>query len=72
MTTRISYINPIGTTIRATLVPPPVPLTDRYLGAASENADVSGNFWSEWQDLNLRPPRPERLRLLANLAISVP
>jgi hypothetical protein len=19
-----------------------------------------GYFWSEWQDLNLRPPRPER------------
>jgi hypothetical protein len=22
--------------------------------------DLSGDFWSEWQDLNLRPPRPER------------
>jgi hypothetical protein len=36
-------------------------------------------FWSEWQDLNLRPPRPERgalpdcatLRLMAGLITPV-
>jgi hypothetical protein len=27
--------------------------------------------WSEWQDLNLRPPRPERVSLTENLTISV-
>jgi hypothetical protein len=21
---------------------------------------ISAKYWSEWQDLNLRPPRPER------------
>src|SRR6516162_4617971 len=26
----------------------------------SELFDVEGESWSEWQDLNLRPPRPER------------
>jgi len=42
-------------------------------GVSAETADVArvlagghltrlqqGNEWSEWQDLNLRPPRPER------------
>src|ERR1700712_1244789 len=24
------------------------------------SAETSGKSWSEWQDLNLRPPRPER------------
>src|SRR6516225_10073022 len=26
----------------------------------AEAAGISANIWSEWQDLNLRPPRPER------------
>jgi hypothetical protein len=30
----------------------------KSLDTASE-ADTSGGLWSEWQDLNLRPPRPE-------------
>ena len=34
----------------ATLLRPPV----------SEKFDFVGEAWSEWQDLNLRPPRPER------------
>jgi hypothetical protein len=25
--------------------------------------DLSAKCWSEWQDLNLRPPRPERVAL---------
>jgi putative transposase len=41
-------------------------------------ADYKGEFrngpakcWSEWQDLNLRPPRPERVRPLKSSTISV-
>jgi hypothetical protein len=26
----------------------------------AKNPDLQGIVWSEWQDLNLRPPRPER------------
>ncbi len=26
----------------------------------AERDDISAKYWSEWQDLNLRPPRPER------------
>jgi hypothetical protein len=26
-----------------------------------EVINFSSDFWSEWQDLNLRPPRPERV-----------
>jgi hypothetical protein len=25
-----------------------------------QNVRECANYWSEWQDLNLRPPRPER------------
>jgi hypothetical protein len=42
------------------LVPVPVPVGDRYDEAVSELSDFTGVFLSEWQDLNLRPPRPER------------
>jgi hypothetical protein len=28
--------------------------------AVAEKGGVSAKCWSEWQDLNLRPPRPER------------
>jgi hypothetical protein len=42
-------------------------LLSRYLSDAHgphcsgcRNALITGEFWSEWQDLNLRPPRPER------------
>jgi hypothetical protein len=24
------------------------------------DVEISAKSWSEWQDLNLRPPRPER------------
>ena len=30
----------------------------------------SAKCWSEWQDLNLRPPRPERVRLRKNARYS--
>ena len=43
-----------------TLVPAPVPLIDKRSGAIFELVVLLGYFWSEWQDLNLRPPRPER------------
>src|SRR6266446_5006587 len=33
--------------------------------------DLSGDFWSEWQDLNLRPPRPERGALPSDRAASM-
>src|SRR4029077_6689811 len=29
-------------------------------GLAAQVLDLFGEYWSEWQDLNLRPPRPER------------
>jgi len=32
---------------------------------------IGAKYWSEWQDLNLRPPRPERVLPLKNLMISV-
>ena len=32
---------------------------------------IFAKYWSEWQDLNLRPPRPERGALPENLMISV-
>ena len=28
---------------------------------------IEGESWSEWQDLNLRPPRPERRALSLSL-----
>ena len=33
---------------------------DLVAEAVAERDDVSAKCWSEWQDLNLRPPRPER------------
>jgi hypothetical protein len=30
------------------------------LGTANDQNKKSNDFWSEWQDLNLRPLRPER------------
>jgi hypothetical protein len=29
----------------------------------------SAKYWSEWQDLNLRPPRPERGALLCGQSV---
>jgi hypothetical protein len=43
-----------------TLVPTPVPQTNQRSGRVFDVIDLLGDFWSEWQDLNLRPPRPER------------
>jgi hypothetical protein len=42
----------------------PLGFAERVAGEASglRNADFK---WSEWQDLNLRPPRPERVRIYA-------
>ena len=31
-----------------------------HFSAIECSVDFQGAFWSEWQDLNLRPPRPER------------
>jgi hypothetical protein len=54
-------IGPIGITRRRlTLVPAPVPARGRYSSIRMEVINFSSDFWSEWQDLNLRPPRPER------------
>jgi hypothetical protein len=42
---------PIGSKVRASqTVPQSVPISIL----------ISAKYWSEWQDLNLRPPRPER------------
>jgi hypothetical protein len=35
---------------------------DSVAEAVAEKDEVSAKYWSEWQDLNLRPPRPERTR----------
>ena len=43
-----------------TPVPAPVPLTDQRSGRILDVVVLLDDFWSEWQDLNLRPPRPER------------
>src|SRR6476619_2493573 len=48
--------------------------------SSKESIYLLGVFWSEWQDLNLRPPRPERgalpdcatLRLEAGLITPAP
>src|SRR5215467_13228512 len=40
--------------------------TFRYLCLRS----VQAKYWSEWQDLNLRPPHPERVRLRKNAGYS--
>ena len=41
-------------------VPITVPLNRKPIWRDSKEAVFIGEFWSEWQDLNLRPPRPER------------
>jgi hypothetical protein len=41
-------------------VPISVPVWVTARTGVGEAADFSGEIWSEWQDLNLRPPRPER------------
>src|SRR3954466_7481798 len=38
------------------------------IGTYDQTLDNSGKSWSEWQDLNLRPPRPERGALSECLA----
>jgi hypothetical protein len=43
--------------------PSSVAITPRIISVGKTvGAAVSGStkYWSEWQDLNLRPPRPER------------
>jgi hypothetical protein len=37
-----------------------VAVNRRRSSCGLEQTDLSGEVWSEWQDLNLRPPRPER------------
>src|SRR5215469_14434068 len=46
--------------IRRQSVPITVPVDRDHLGASREVPIFRGFLWSEWQDLNLRPPRPER------------
>ncbi len=41
-----------------TAVPPM--FREELAEALAGNIEISGKYWSEWQDLNLRPPRPER------------
>jgi hypothetical protein len=41
-------------------VPISGPLDHSQLRRDLKYTDLSEFFWSEWQDLNLRPPRPER------------
>src|SRR5262249_37478030 len=41
-------------------VPITVPMATLLRPPVSENFDFVGKAWSEWQDLKLRPPRPER------------
>jgi hypothetical protein len=41
-------------------VPISGPLDHSHLRRDLKYADLSGDFWSEWRDLNLRPARPER------------
>src|SRR4051812_42874627 len=47
-------VHPPGRPLRSRAVPP---IIGRAIGARSK---TSAKYWSEWQDLNLRPPRPER------------
>jgi hypothetical protein len=42
------------------VVPDVVPVEISVLSLDRQQIDLLGEFWSEWQDLNLRPPRPER------------
>src|SRR5215472_16259716 len=41
-------------------VPITVPMATLLRPPVSEEFDFVWKAWSEWQDLNLRPPRPER------------
>jgi hypothetical protein len=41
-------------------VPIAVPAARKRFDEAHEAVDLRCFVWSEWQDLNLRPPRPER------------
>ena len=38
----------------------PLPLSQGVAQGVAAKAVISAKSWSEWQDLNLRPPRPER------------
>src|SRR5258708_16303390 len=46
----------------------PVPLTDQLVRGVLDVIDLLGE-WSEWQDLDLRPPPPARGLPLAHLCI---
>jgi hypothetical protein len=41
-------------------VPITVPVVQAHGRASNNSTESMRQFWSEWQDLNLRPPRPER------------
>jgi hypothetical protein len=38
----------------------PLNLSAKLSAGKAKDAERLGKEWSEWQDLNLRPPRPER------------
>src|SRR5215471_2578527 len=46
--------------VRDVSVPITVPVKRNRFGRLYDVPMFSGFLWSEWQDLNLRPPRPER------------
>src|SRR5215472_9067691 len=52
-------------------VPITVPIATLLRPPVSEKFDFVGKAWSEWQDLNLRPPRPEREAPLESSMLSV-
>ena len=45
--------------VRDVSVPITVPVKRNRFGRLYDVPMFSGFLWSEWQDLNLRPPRPE-------------
>ena len=55
---------PRGRQLRVQSVHITVHLRDSRFSPITKEFELAGEFWSEWQDLNLRPPRPERCDLL--------
>jgi len=58
--------------VRDVSVPITVPVKRNRFGRLYDVPMFSGFLWSEWQDLNLRPPRPERGALPSRLGRWLP